>query len=197
MAVADEVHPFLCYSNSLDVRTYHWTQVNDDQNGSTDIVASETPSDGLLNGHTDDNAHKVTKGGTGEDNCADKIALNGEVAILETGEDAQLFRKAAKSFLDAHREQIARRDLQIQELRAELLRIQETVNPKENNGEQAGVQGDSTELVVEEQPPDVDGSQATSHILIDSEGKSLKDAEKLTESAIGLDSLVQDDTDKV
>lgn len=197
MAVVDEVHPFPCYSSSLDVRTYHWIQVNSDQNGSTDNLASGAPGDGVLNGHCDEDALIVTKIVTGEDNCAHTIVLNGEVAILETGDDAELFRKAAKSFLAAHREEIFKRDLQIQELRAELLRIQETINPKENNGEQADVQSKCAEPAVEEQQSDVDGSQAPSQIAIDSEDKSVKDAEKMTDSGIGLDGLIQDDTDKV
>lgn len=172
-------------------------QVNDDQNGSIDILASEPPTDGLLNGHSDDIAHIITKRVTGEDSCADKVALNGEATILETGGDAELFRKAAKSFLAAHREEIAYRDLQIQELRAELPRVQKKFNAKENNKEHAGIQGKCTEPAADEQQSEVDGSQTTSHNATDSESKSVKDAEKLTESAVGVDNLIQDDADRV
>ncbi|KEF52788.1 uncharacterized protein A1O9_11205 [Exophiala aquamarina CBS 119918] len=171
---------------------------NNDQNGKVDVLTIEVADDGLLNGHGGDHGHIAANGIVSDDNIADKIVLNGDVAFQNLGDDAKLFRQAAKSFLTVHREEIAHRDTQIQELRAELLRIQKTCVLQENSGERADVQDIDIEDAVKEPPgSNVAESKILPEIAMNGEDASLKSVKRSPESVFGLNDLIQDDTDKV
>lgn len=197
MAVASEVR--LPVFESSEIRTYHLNQPNADQNGSGDVLALEAAGDGILNGDCDDKAHMPTKGITAEQDSADRIVLNGnDTALPSLGDDANLFRQAAKSFLAVHREEIAQRDAQIQALRTELLRIQKTSNSQEDSDEHRGVQETHIDEAVEAQPEsDVGESKNPHQTATDGEDASLDSVQRPIEGAVGVDILVQDDTGKV
>jgi len=184
------------HSSLLKVRTYHWNQPNANHNGSIEVLTPEAAGDDFLNGDGDDKAHAINKRISSEQDTADKTALNGTHTVFQClATDANNFRETAKSFLAAHREEISQRDNQIQELRAELLRIQEASKVQESVGENADVQEIHVKEAAEEQPgSDIGESQNPPNI---GEDTALDSVQRPSESAVELDCLVQDDPNKV
>lgn len=139
-----------------------------------------------------------TKSRTAEENDTRKKYVNSKMALTGVGDEAELFYKAAKSFLAVHHEAIAQRDLQIQVLRAELLRLYR-ISGLEDSGEPTDVQGNHVGLGVEEGPGNVvDGTESANHTSVDSIDVVLVgDPKKPAESMSGADGPIYGDIGKV
>ncbi|KAK5055436.1 hypothetical protein LTR84_013186 [Exophiala bonariae] len=100
-------------------------ELNEDRNEIADIQLPDMANNGTANGDTADGSGLAAKSMTFEEIHAHKSTLNGEVSLTGVTEDVQHFQRAAKSFLAVHREEVAQRDLRIDQLRSELLRLQQ------------------------------------------------------------------------
>lgn len=150
------------------------------------------------NGHTDENTYVETKSMTAEENHARKLYVNSKVALAGVGDEAELFYKAAKSFLAVHHEAIAQRDLQIQVLRAELLRLHRISGP-EDSGEPTDAQGNHVHVGDEERQGNVvNGNDSAHHVAVDNNDAILvAGLGRSAESMSGSDGLIYGDPGKV
>lgn len=180
-----------CRSGSLADQAHHCNQLNDDQNGTAAIEAPVMAGNGAVNGTAADDSDLAAKTMTAEEMHARKLTLNGEASLNGVADDVQSFEKAAKYFLAAHREEIALRDLQIEELRAKLFRLQQ-ITP-EDSGRPVEVRCDRLKPDDEQQAGEaVDQAENTSHIVVENDGM-----ESSNENTTALAEIVHGECEKV